>query len=83
MKNAINDALANSCMGKIDIIAHSMGVTLAAQQVIKLAKSNKVDAFVGIAGAYRGLWTCGAYPWNFWTPTCGTNGLSVSRPFLD
>lgn len=83
VKNAINDALENSCTGKIDIIAHSMGVTLAAQQVIKLAKSNKVDAFVGIAGAYRGLWTCGTYPWNVWTPTCGINGLSVSSPFLD
>tara|TARA_R110000737_G_scaffold267493_4_gene274997 strand:+ start:2060 stop:2719 length:660 start_codon:yes stop_codon:yes gene_type:complete len=83
VKNAINSALASSCSGKIDIIAHSMGVTLAAQQVIKLGKSNKVDAFIGIAGAYRGLWTCGAYPWNVWTATCGTNGLSVSSPFLD
>jgi len=83
VKNAINNALASSCTGKIDIIAHSMGVTLAAQQVIKLAKSNQVDTFVGIAGAYRGLWTCGAYPWNIYTPTCGVNGLSVSSPFLD
>lgn len=83
VKNAINSAIASSCTGKIDIIGHSMGVTLAAQQVIKLGKSNKVDAFVGIAGAYRGLWTCGAYPWNVYTPTCGVNGLSVSSPFLD
>jgi len=83
VKNAISDALASSCTGKIDIIAHSMGVTLAAQQVIKLGESNNVDAFVGIAGAYRGLWTCGVYPWNFYTPTCGVNGLSVSSPFLD
>ena len=83
VKNAISDALVSSCSGKIDIIAHSMGVTLAAQQVIKLGKSNQVDTFVGIAGAYRGLWTCGAYPWNVYTPTCGVNGLSVSSPFLD
>jgi len=83
VKNAISDALVSSCSGKVDIIAHSMGVTLAAQQVIKLGKSNQVDTFVGIAGAYRGLWTCGAYPWNVYTPTCGVNGLSVSSPFLD
>lgn len=82
VNNAISSALASSCTGKIDIIGHSMGVTLAAQQVIKLGKSNQVDAFVGIAGAYRGLWTCGVYPWNIWTPTCGTNGLSISSPFL-
>ncbi len=83
VKNAISEALSNSCTGMIDIIGHSMGVTLAAQQVIKLGKSHQVDTFVGIAGAYRGLWTCGAYPWNVYTPTCGVNGLSISSPFLD
>ncbi|SEL72828.1 Lipase (class 2) [Colwellia chukchiensis] len=83
VRNAINDAIASSCTGKIDIIGHSMGVTLAAQQVIKLDKASHLDAFVGIAGAYRGLWTCGAYPWHVYTPTCGVYGLSVSSPFLD
>ncbi|MBA6350342.1 MULTISPECIES: alpha/beta fold hydrolase [unclassified Colwellia] len=83
VRNAINSALSASCTGKIDVIGHSMGVTLAAQQIIKLNKSSQVDAFVGVAGAYRGLWTCGAYPWNVWIPTCASNGLSVSSPFLD
>ncbi len=83
VKNAINNAISSSCTGKIDVIGHSMGVTLAAQQIIKLGKSSKVDAFVGVAGAYRGLWTCGTYPWNVYTSTCGSNGLSVSSPFLD
>ncbi|OUR61213.1 lipase [Colwellia sp. 39_35_sub15_T18] len=82
VKNDINTALSTSCTGKIDVIAHSMGVTLAAQQIIKLNKSSQVDAFVGVAGAYRGLWTCGVYPWNVWTSTCGYYGLSVSSPFL-
>jgi len=81
--NAISSAIANSCTGKIDVIAHSMGVTLAAQQIIKLNQASNIDSFVGIAGAYRGLWTCGTYPFNIWTPTCGTYGLSVSSPFLD
>ncbi len=83
VRNAINSALSSSCTGKIDVIGHSMGVTLAAQQIIKLNQSSQVDVFVGVAGAYRGLWTCGAYPWNVWTPTCGVNGLSISSPFLD
>ncbi len=83
VKNAINNAINASCTGKIDVIGHSMGVTLAAQQIIKLGKANKVDSFVGIAGAYRGLLTCGVYPWNVWSSTCGSNGLSVSSPFLD
>jgi pimeloyl-ACP methyl ester carboxylesterase len=83
VRNDINSALSTSCTGKIDVIGHSMGVTLAAQQIIKLNKSSQVDTFVGVAGAYRGLWTCGAYPWNIWTATCGRNGLSISSPFLD
>lgn len=83
VRNDINAAINTSCTGKIDVIGHSMGVTLAAQQIIKLNKSSQVDVFVGVAGAYRGLWTCGAYPWNVWTPTCGSSGLSISSPFLD
>lgn len=83
VRNAISDALAASCTGKVDVIGHSMGVTLAAQQIIKLGKQSKVDAFVGIAGAYRGLWSCGTYPFNVYNATCGSSGLSVSSPFLD
>ncbi len=83
VRNAINNAISNSCTGKIDVIGHSMGVTLAAQQIIKLGKTSKVDSFVGIAGAYRGLYSCGIHPANVPNATCGNNGLSVSSPFLD
>lgn len=83
VRNAINNAIANSCTGKIDVIGHSMGVTLAAQQIDKLAASAYVDTFVGIAGAMRGLWSCGVYPYNVWNSTCGYYGLSVQSPFLD
>ncbi|WP_086934267.1 alpha/beta fold hydrolase [Agarilytica rhodophyticola] len=83
VRNAISSALAQSCTGEIDIIAHSMGVTLSAQQIIKLNAANKVDTFVGIAGAYRGLLSCGVYPFNVSNATCGADGLSVSSPFLD
>lgn len=82
IRNALNSALARSCSGKIDVIGHSMGATLAAQQIIKLNLSSQVDTFIGIAGAYRGLWSCGRYPFNVPTSTCGYFGLSVNSPFI-
>ncbi|EKE75227.1 esterase/lipase family protein [Gallaecimonas xiamenensis] len=83
VKAALQDALAHSCTGRIDVIGHSMGATLAAQQISKLGIASQVDAFVGIAGAFRGLYSCGIYPYNVLTSTCGSQGLSVSSPFLD
>ena len=83
VEDAIEDAIAASCTGKIDIIGHSMGNTLAAKQIIDLGVEDKVDAFVAIAGAWRGLWSCGTYPYNVQNSTCGYWGLSVSSPFLD
>ncbi len=83
VRDAIEAAVANSCTGKIDVIGHSMGVTLAAQQIIKLGVEDKVDTFVGIAGAMKGLWSCGMYPFNVWSSTCGYYGLSVNSPLLN
>lgn len=83
VRNAITDAIGHSCTGKIDVIAHSMGVTLAIEQIDKLAVASSVDTFVGIAGALRGLLSCGVYPYNVWSSTCGYYGLSVQSPFLD
>lgn len=82
VRDDIEAAIANSCTGKIDVISHSMGVTLAAQQIIKLGVQNKVDTFVGVAGSWRGLLSCGVYPFNIWTSTCGRYGLSVGSPLL-
>lgn len=79
--NALSQARASSCTGRIDVIGHSMGATLAAQQISKLGLASSVDAFIGIAGAFRGLWSCGSYPFNVWTSTCGAWGLSVGNPF--
>lgn len=74
---------------KVDIITHSMGVTLArkailggyatdslegGQYYIGPSLTSSVDTFVGIAGANRGLVSC--YQTGPSTPTCGaTNGL--------
>lgn len=81
--NALNAAIASSCTGRIDVIGHSMGVTLAAREILTFNLAAKVDTFVGIAGAYRGLWSCGMYPFNVPTSTCAANGLSVSSPLLN
>lgn len=83
VSNAITSAIANSCTGHIDVIGHSMGATLAAREIDKLNVSSKVDVFIGIAGAFHGLWSCGTYPFNIATSTCGSWGLSVNSPFLN
>ena len=83
VENAMIDAVASSCTGRIDVIGHSMGGTLAARVIDRVGLKNYVDSFVGIAGAFRGLRSCGTYPWNVWTSTCGAWGLSVSSPFLN
>ncbi|MGB0898280.1 MAG: esterase/lipase family protein, partial [Psychrobium sp.] len=44
VRQALINALANSCSGQIDVIGHSMGATLAAQQIEKLAIAANVDS---------------------------------------
>ncbi|HEX7816014.1 lipase [Dyella sp.] len=83
VRNAINSAIASSCTGHIDVIGHSMGATLAALEITKLNAASKVDVFLGIAGAFHGLYTCGIYPFNTATLTCGQYGLSISSPLLN
>ena len=82
VEDALEEALEASCTGKIDVIGHSMGVTLAAKEIIKLDIADQVDTFVGIAGAWKGLWSCGVYPYQVRVPTCGYNGLSINSPEL-
>lgn len=83
VKNAINAALSSSCTGKIDVLGHSMGVTLAMKAINELGVAGRVDSFVGIAGAQHGLLSCGVYPYNVATPTCGSQGLSVGSPLIN
>lgn len=74
---------------RVDVVTHSMGVTLArkailggyasdslagGQYYVGAPLTSSVDTFVGIAGANRGLVSC--YSTGPTTPTCGsTNGL--------
>jgi pimeloyl-ACP methyl ester carboxylesterase len=82
VKNSMQSALASSCTGKIDVVGHSMGVTLAMKAINELGYAGKVNSFVGIAGAQHGLNSCGVYPFNVLTPTCGANGLSIGSPLI-
>jgi pimeloyl-ACP methyl ester carboxylesterase len=83
VERALVDAAALSCTGKVDVIGHSMGVTLAARVIRRLGMSGYVDGFVGVAGAFRGLRSCGTYPFNVATTTCGYWGLSLGSPLID
>ena len=83
VESALITAIATSCTGKIDVIGHSMGVTLAARQIDRLGLSAYVESFVGIAAAYRGLWSCASYPFNVPSSTCGYWGLSVGSPLIN
>jgi triacylglycerol lipase len=83
VREALVEAIAGSCTGRVDVIGHSMGATLAARQIHRYGLAGSVDAFVGIAGAFRGLRSCGTYPYNVANSTCGYWGLSISSPLLD
>jgi triacylglycerol lipase len=82
VETAMTAAIAASCSHKIDVIGHSMGATLAAKAIVDLNVSSSVDAFIGIAGAFHGLYACGYYPFNVATVTCGSKGLSIASPLL-
>lgn len=83
VERALVDAAALSCTGRIDVIGHSMGATLAARVIQRLGMAGHVDAFVGVAGAFRGLRSCGTYPFNVANSTCGYWGLSLGSPLVD
>ncbi|PWF48489.1 alpha/beta fold hydrolase [Massilia glaciei] len=82
VKSALQSALAASCTGKIDVIGHSMGVTLAMKAINELGVAGYVNSFIGIAGAQHGLNSCGVYPFNVPSATCGSNGLSIDSPLI-
>lgn len=85
----IQAVMAYTGASKVDIVGHSMGVTLARKAIIGgsaydsaaggtyslgAAMTSSVDAFVGIAGGNRGLVAC--YNTGPTTPTCSdVNGF--------
>jgi triacylglycerol lipase len=83
VKTALQSAVSKSCTGKIDVIGHSMGVTLAMKAINDLGYAGRVNSFIGIAGAQHGLNSCGTYPYNVASTTCGANGLSKNSPLIN
>ncbi len=82
VKSSLQAAAASSCTGRIDVIGHSMGVTLAMKAINELAYAGRINSFVSVAGAQHGLNSCGVYPWNVASTTCGANGLSIDSPLI-
>ncbi|MES2900377.1 MAG: alpha/beta fold hydrolase [Pseudomonadota bacterium] len=83
VKSSIQAAADSSCTGKIDVVSHSMGVTLAMKALNELGYADRVNSFIGIAGAQHGLNSCGVYPFNVANATCGANGLSIGSPLIN
>ena len=82
VKTSLQSAASSSCTGKIDVIGHSMGVTLAMKAINELAYAGRINSFVSVAGAQHGLNSCGVYPFNIASATCGANGLSIDSPLI-
>lgn len=81
VKSALQTAMGRSRTGKIDVMGHSMGATLAAYAIRSLGwGKNQVRTFVGIAGAFRGLNSC---TYTSYLPTCSKScGLHYQSTIL-
>ena len=55
VRNAISSAIAGSCSGRIDVIAHSMGVTLAMREIDKLLRPGVGDRIQSLKAEERTL----------------------------
>lgn len=83
LKNFISAVAQYSDSKKVDIIAHSFGVTLARGAIQLGHLGNDVDTFVGIAGANLGERQC-LYPPMVFYPICGrTIGLHPQSLYLE
>jgi len=47
---------------QVDIVAHSLGVTVVRQWLLQTNSYHKVRNFIGVAGANHGTWTSSLYP---------------------
>ncbi len=54
----VDDVLAYTGKSKVNIVGHSLGVSMAISSMTKHQKWSDVERFVGIAGALRGLSSC-------------------------
>ncbi|MFL0811251.1 MAG: hypothetical protein K6L76_12610 [Agarilytica sp.] len=64
-------ALETSCSGKIDVVAHSMGNTIAGKAIIDAKLGQQVEHFISISGGWRGVNGCASWlGGDYFTPAC-------------
>lgn len=93
IKNFILAVKAYTGRSRVDVIGHSLGVTMARRAIQDNNLGTSIDTFVGIAGGNHGMYTCGTYPAPMMTTkTCGAylywgwpiyvDGLAMNSPHL-
>ncbi len=92
LRRFVKGVLASTGAGKVDIVAHGMGATLAREWVRQDGAQKLVRRFVAIEGPNRGMIICSAHAENPWripfsggftpdSPVCQELGSS-NTPFL-
>jgi len=82
VRDFVLDVLAYTGRSQVDLVTHSMGVTVGFHGVEFGALWNRVRRFVAIGGGLRGLASCWyAGNANPWVPACGSQNLFDSQIF--
>ncbi len=78
----ITDVLAFTGKTQVDVIGHSMGVTVGLHAIERYALQSKLRRFIGISGGMRGLSVCPSVGYaNPLYPVCGSQNIFDSDTF--
>lgn len=82
IRDFVNDVLAYTGKTQVDIIGHSMGVTVSLHALERYSMQSKLRRFIAISGAVRGLSVCTSVGYaNPYYPTCGSQNVWDSDIF--
>ena len=82
LKNFINAVKAYTGKSQVDIVSHSMGVSMSLATLKYHGLWNSVRKFVNIGGGVRGLYSCYYTGYaNAFAPTCGSQNIYNSNIF--